>query len=200
MCESCLLGKMTKSPFKSTCERGEGLLDLIHTNVYGPFRSTTKDGNRFYVTFTDDYSRYRYIYLIKQKSETFEKFKEFKNEVENQLGRKIKMLRSDRGGEYLSLEFDDYLKECGIVSQLMPLRTPQLNGVAERRNRTLLDMIRSMMSRASLPISFWGYALETATHILNRVPTKRLPKHLTRCGQGKLSRWHISRVGVARLS
>ncbi|KAI3689133.1 hypothetical protein L2E82_47082 [Cichorium intybus] len=156
--------------------RGEGLLDIIHTDVCGPFRSTTKDGTRFYVTFTDDFSRYGYIYLIKQKSDTFEKFKEFKNEVENQLGRKIKMLRSDRGGEYLSIEFLDYLKECGIVSQLTPPRTPQLNGVAERRNRTLLDMVRSMMSQASLPIHFWGYALETAAHILNLVPTKKVAK------------------------
>ncbi|KAI3723576.1 hypothetical protein L2E82_35254 [Cichorium intybus] len=176
VCESCLLGKMTKSPFKGSFERGKGLLDIIHTDVCGPFRSTTKDGTRFYVTFTDDFSRYSYIYLIKHKSDTFEKFKEFKNEVENQLGRKIKMLRSDRGGEYLSIEFLDYLKEYGIVSQLTPPRTPQLNGVAERRNRTLLDMVRSMMSRASLPIYFWGYALETAAHILNLVPTKKVAK------------------------
>ena len=96
VCESCLLGKIIKSPFTGTCERGEGLLDLIHTDVCGPFRSTTKDGNRFYVTFTNDYSRYGYIYLIKHKSETFDKFKEFKHEVKNQLGRKIKILRSDR--------------------------------------------------------------------------------------------------------
>ena len=86
------------------------------------------------------------------------------------------MLRSDHGGEYLSTEFLDYLEECGIVSQLTPPRTPQLNGVAERHNRTLLDMVRSMMSRASLPISFWGYALETAAHILNLVPTKKVAK------------------------
>ncbi|KAI3739156.1 hypothetical protein L2E82_29553 [Cichorium intybus] len=176
VCESCLLGKMTKSPFKGSFERGEGLLDIIHTDVCGPFRTTTRDGTRFYVTFTDDFSRYGYVYLIKNKSDTFEKFKEFKNEAENQLGRKIKMLRSDRGGEYLSIEFLDYLKECGIVSQLSPPRTPQLNGVAERRNRTLLDMVRSMMSRASLPIHFWGYALETAAHILNLVPTKKVAK------------------------
>ena len=91
---------MTKSPFTGSCARGEGLLDLIHTDVCGPFRSATRDANHFYVTFTDDYSRYGYIYLIKHNSETFEKFKEFKQEVENQLGRKIKMLRSDRGGEY----------------------------------------------------------------------------------------------------
>ena len=96
-CESCLLGRMTKSPFTGSCERGEGLLDLIHTDVCGPFRSPTRDANRFCVTFTDDYNRYEYLYLIKQKSETIEKFKAFKQEVENQLGRKIKMLRSDRG-------------------------------------------------------------------------------------------------------
>ncbi|KAI3511597.1 hypothetical protein L1887_18752 [Cichorium endivia] len=102
----------------------------------------------------EDYSRYGYIYLIKHKSETFEKFIEFKHEVENQLGRKIKMLRSDRGREYLSIEFHNYLKECGIVSQLTPPRTPQLNGVAERH----------------------GYALETAAHILNLIPTKKVAK------------------------
>ncbi|KAI3699760.1 hypothetical protein L2E82_44271 [Cichorium intybus] len=124
VCESCLFGKMTKSPFKGTFERGEGLLDIIHTDVCGPFRTTTKDDTRFYVTFTDDFSRYGYIYLIKNKSDTFEKFKEFKNKAENQLGRKIKIIRSDRGGEYLSIEFLDYLKECGIVSQLSPPRTP----------------------------------------------------------------------------
>ncbi|GKA60188.1 retrotransposon protein, putative, ty1-copia subclass [Tanacetum coccineum] len=90
VCESCLLGKMTKSPFIGSCERGEGLLDLVHTNVCGPFRSATKDRKRYYVMFTDDFSRYAYVYLIKHKSGTFEVFKRYQNEVENQLGRKIK--------------------------------------------------------------------------------------------------------------
>ena len=80
------------------------------------------------------------------KSESFEKFKEFHNEVQNQLGKTIKALRSDRGGEYLSQDFVDYLKNCGIVSQRTPPGTTQLNGISERRNRTLLDMVRSMMS------------------------------------------------------
>ena len=79
---------------------------------------------------------------MKHKSETFERFKEFQNEVENQRDRKIKFLRSDRGGEYLSYEFGLHLKECRIVSQLTPPGTPQRNGVSERRNRTLLDMVR----------------------------------------------------------
>ncbi|GKE47398.1 retrotransposon protein, putative, ty1-copia subclass, partial [Tanacetum coccineum] len=150
--------------------------DVLHTDVCGPFQSATKDGKHYYITFTDDFSRYGYVYLIKHKSDTFEVFKRYQNEVENQLGRKIKVLQSDRGGEYLSIEFFDHLKNRGIVSQLTPPRTPQLNSVAERRNRTLLDMVRSMMCRETLPISFWGYALETAAHILNLVPTKKVSK------------------------
>src|SRR3954464_4797583 len=98
---------------------------------------------------------------MKHKSETFEKFKEFQSEVENHCNRKIKFLRYDRGGEYLSYEFRTHMKEYGIVSQVTPARTPQRNGVSERRNRTLLDMVQSMISRTDLPLSFWGYALET---------------------------------------
>ncbi|GJY11823.1 retrotransposon protein, putative, ty1-copia subclass [Tanacetum coccineum] len=121
-------------------------------------------------------SRYGYVYLLKHKHEVFETFKVFKNEVENQLGKTIKALRSDRGGEYISQEFKDYLKACGIFQQLTPLYTPQHNRVFERKNRTLLDMVRSMMNLTTMPLSFWGYALETATRILNMVPTKKVDK------------------------
>ena len=113
---------------------------------------------------------------MKNKSESFDKFKEFKNEVENQLDKRIKSLRTDRGGEYLSNEFDAYLKECGIIPQLTPPGTPQWNGVSERRNRTLLDMVRSMMCQTDLPLYFWGHALLTATHTLNVVPSKSVEK------------------------
>ncbi|GKD72507.1 retrotransposon protein, putative, ty1-copia subclass [Tanacetum coccineum] len=123
-------------------------LNVIILYVCGPFRSAIKDGKRYYVTFTDDFSRHGYVYLIKHKSDTFEVFKRYQNEVENQLGN----------------------------SQLTPPRTPQLNGVAKRRNKTLLDIVRSMMSRATLLISFWGYALEIAVNILNLVPTKKVSK------------------------
>ncbi|KAK4380816.1 hypothetical protein Sango_3028700 [Sesamum angolense] len=106
------------------------------------------------ITFIDDHSQYGYIYLMRYKSEAFVRFKEFRLEVENQTSCKIKILRSDRGGQYLSSEFIDYLKKNGIVTQWTPLGMPQLNGVDERRNRTLLDMIRSMMSLTELPLSF----------------------------------------------
>ena len=111
---------------------------------------------------------------MKHKSETFEKFKEFQSEVENHCNKKIKFLRSDRGGEYLSYEFGLHIKQCGIVSQLTPPGTPQRYGVSERRNRTLLDMVRSMMSLIGLPLSFWGYALEIVAFTLNRTPSKSI--------------------------
>ncbi|KAJ9561275.1 hypothetical protein OSB04_006435 [Centaurea solstitialis] len=132
---------MTKQPFNNDNERANELLGIIHTDVCGPFSHEARGGYRYFITFTDDFSRYGYVYLIRHKSEAFERFKEFQNEVQNQLDRKIKFLRSDQGGEYLSQEFDNHLMECGIVSQLTPPYTPKMNGVSERRNRTLLDMI-----------------------------------------------------------
>jgi transposase InsO family protein len=169
-CEACLLGKMTKTPFIGFPERASDLLELIHTDVCGQMSTTARGGFQYFITFIDDLSRYSYIYLMNHKSKTFEKFKEFQNEVENQHGKKIKALRSDRGGEYLSHEFNNHLKSCGIIPQLTPPRRPQ------RCNRTLLDMVRSMMSQSDLPLSFWGYALETAPFTLNRVPSKSVVK------------------------
>nr|GEZ72554.1 zinc finger, CCHC-type [Tanacetum cinerariifolium] len=110
----------------------------------------------------------------------------FKNEVENQLGKTIKALRSDHSGEYISKDFKDYLKACGIVQQLTPPYTPQHNGVSERRNRTLLNMVRSMMSLTTLPLSFWDYALETAARILNMDPTKKVDKTPYELWHGKV--------------
>ena len=138
----------------------------------GPFNIQARGGYEYFVTFTDDHSCFGHVYLMRHKSETFDKFKEYKALVEKQLGKVIKTLRSDRGGEYLSGEFEDFLKEEGIVSQLTTLSTPQQNGVAERRNRTLLDMVRSMLNHCDLCTHFWGEALATAVYIHNRVLCK----------------------------
>ena len=141
-----------------------------------PFYVHARGGYEYFITFTDDYSRYGYVYLMKKKSEALDKFNEFKAKSEKQLGRHIKSLHSNRGGEYMSIEFVSFLKEHGILSQFSAPRTPQQNGVAERRNQTLLDIIRSMTSLSTLPLSFWGYALETTTYILNMVPSKSVLK------------------------
>ena len=130
---------MTKTRFARSCERAPDLLALIHNDVCGAMSTTTRGGYEYFITFTDDLSRYGYVYLMKHKSEAFEKFKEFENEVQNQLGKKIKFLRSDRGGECMSHEFDDHLKSCGIVPQLTPPGTLQRNGVSERSQRWALQ-------------------------------------------------------------
>ncbi|GKA08719.1 retrotransposon protein, putative, ty1-copia subclass [Tanacetum coccineum] len=158
-CVSCLSGKMRRKPFPHRTERANDLLGLIHTDVRGPLRHVFRQGASYFITITDDYSRYGYVYLLKHKHEVFETFKVFKNEVENQLEKTIKALRSDQGGEYISQEYKDYLKACGIIQQLTPPYILQHNDVFERRNRTLLDMVRSMMNLITLPLSFWDYAL-----------------------------------------
>ena len=104
-------------------ERATDLLEITHTDVCGPMNVEARGEYRYFLTFTDDLSRYGYIYLMKHKSETFEKFKEFQSEVVNHRNKK-KNLQSNRGGEYLSYEFGLHLKQCVIVSQLTPPGTP----------------------------------------------------------------------------
>ncbi|KAL0292537.1 UNVERIFIED_CONTAM: Retrovirus-related Pol polyprotein from transposon RE1 [Sesamum radiatum] len=131
---------------------------------------------------------------MRYKSEAFGRFKEYRLEVENQTNCKIKALRSNRGGEQLSGEFIDYLKENGILSQWTPPGTPQPNGVAERRNRTFLDMVRSMMSFTKLPPSFWGYAHETAAKLLNMAPSKSVSQTPYEIWHGKPASYKYLRV------
>ncbi|GJV43589.1 retrotransposon protein, putative, ty1-copia subclass [Tanacetum coccineum] len=116
----CLSGKMAQKPYSHKVERAKDLLGLIHTDVYGPFRIVSRQGASYFITFTDDFSRYGYVYLLKHKHEVFETFKVFQKEVENQLRKTIKSLRSDCRGEYMSQEFLDNLKEHGIIAHHTP--------------------------------------------------------------------------------
>ena len=122
-CESCISGKMTRKPFEKL-ERAKDLLELIHSDICGPLNVKTHRGMKYFITFTDDYSRYGYIYLLKNRSDALQKFIEFKAEVENQLGRKIKTLRTDRGGEYMAEIFESFCKENGIIHQLTSFYIP----------------------------------------------------------------------------
>jgi hypothetical protein len=156
ICESCIKGKLTNKSFSKHWKSIE-LLEIIHSDICGPFRTKTHRGMEYFITFTDDYSRYGHIYLIKHKSKAIEKFKEYKLEVEKQLGRSIKNLNNDRGGEYEAMKF--FCKENGIRHLFTMPYKPQQNGIAERRNRTLMEMTRSMMDYTDLPVHFWGEAL-----------------------------------------
>lgn len=118
-----------------------------------------------YATFIDDFSRYTWVYLLKTKDEVFDIFFKFKSAMENQLNTKIKCLRSDNGGEYTSTKFKDYCHAHGIKRELSSPRTPQQNGVAERKSRTLCECAKTMRLHANLPKSFWGEALICANYL-----------------------------------
>ena len=121
VCESCLEGKMTKRPFSAKGSRATEPLQLVHMDVSSPLNVQERGGYEYFVTFIDNYSRYGYLNLMQRKSETFR----FQAEAEKQLGKSLKALRSNRGGEYLDFEFDDHLREHGIQSQLTTPETPQ---------------------------------------------------------------------------
>ena len=149
-------------------------MELIHSDVFGPVKQTSISGMRYMVTFIDDYSRYVWVFFMKEKSETFSKFQEFKTTVEGELGMKIHCLRSKTGGEYTSDKFDRYMHECGIRHQFTCANTPQQNGVAEKKNRHLGEICRSMLHAKNVPGRFWAEAMRTASHVINKLPLPRL--------------------------
>ncbi|GJX03123.1 zinc finger, CCHC-type containing protein [Tanacetum coccineum] len=122
----------------------------------------------------DDCTRYMWIYFLKSKDEAFATFKEFKLKVENEVGKKLKSFRTDRGGEFTSREFTRYCKENGILRQLTAPYSPQQNGIVERRNRSVMSTTRSMLKAMHMPQNFWAEAIRHAVYVLNRVPTKAL--------------------------
>ncbi|KAL4383566.1 hypothetical protein GQ457_15G010160 [Hibiscus cannabinus] len=181
-CVDCIKGKQTNKS-KKGAKRSSTILEIIHSDICYPDMDV--QGQKYFITFIDDYSRYMYLYMLHHKSEASKAFKVFKAEVEKQCGKQIKIVRTDRGGEYYGRYTEDgqvpgpfakFLQDNGIVGQYTMPGSPDQNGVAERRNRTLMDMVRSMLSGSKLPKSLWVEALKTAVYILNRVPTKAVPK------------------------
>jgi len=158
---------------------------LIYTDICGPFNAPSFGGKKYFITFIDDFSRYCYLYLLHEKSQSVDVFETFINEVERKLDRKVKVVRSDRGGEYYEKfnesgqckgPFAKLLESQGIYAQYTMPGTPQQNGIAERRNRTLMEMVRIMINYSNVPLSLWMYALKSAAYLLNRIPTKAVPK------------------------
>lgn len=171
-CISCVIGKQTKQPFKkSIATRAEEVLGLVHSDVCGPMKVPSVSNNLYFLTFIDDLTRKTFVYLLKHKSEVFDKFMEFKAFAENQTGKKIRILRSDNGNEYVNKRMDDYLKQNGIQHQLTVEYTPEQNGVAERANRTICEKARTMLQESGLPRRFWGEAVHHAVFLKNRSPT-----------------------------
>lgn len=173
-CVSCLHGKQTRKPFTNKGTRAKEILELLHSDLCGPMEVNSFSGAKYFYTFIDDYTRKTFIYFLKTKDLAKEVFKDFKALVENQTGKRIKILRSDGGGEYINKDYDDYLKKCGIRHQSTNPHTPQQNGVAERMNRTVEERVRCMISDAGLTKGYWAEAAATAVYVINRSPTSAL--------------------------
>ena len=154
VCEGCQYGKAHQLPYEESKFKAKEPLELVHSDVFGPIKQPSIGGMRYMVTFIDDFSRYVWVFFMKEKSDTFSKFKEFKESAEGEVGKKIGCLRTDNGGEYSSSEFSQYLRECQIRHQYTCANTPQQNGVAERKNRHLAEVGRSMLHAKNVPGRF----------------------------------------------
>ncbi|KAL0405347.1 UNVERIFIED_CONTAM: Retrovirus-related Pol polyprotein from transposon RE2 [Sesamum latifolium] len=162
VCAGCQYGKAHQLPYEKSNFRAKEPLELIHSDVFGPVRQASIGGMKYMVTFIYDFSRYVWVYFMKNKSETLTKFKEFKKSVETEIGRGVWCLRTNNGGEYTSDEFLDFIREAKIRQQFTCPNTPQQNAVSERKNRHLAKICRSMLHAKNVPGQFWVEANETA--------------------------------------
>ena len=176
-CESCQLGKHVRSSFPQTAQRCNSAFSTIHFDIWGPSR-VTSFGFRYFVTFIDEFSRCTWVYLMKDRSELLPIFKSFCNEIENQFGKTIKIFRSDNAKEYFSHDLSSFLSSKGILHQSTCPHTPQQNGIAERKNRHLLETARSLMLNSNVPTHHWGDAVLTACFLINRMPSSSLENQI----------------------
>lgn len=167
-CVACCRGKQARKPFKRSSSKTKQLLELVHGDLAGKMETASIGGSRYALVLVDDFSRRTFTYLLKYKSETLERFCEFKALVENETGNKIKRFRSDNGTEFCSNWFKRLFKKHGIQHQKTVPYTPQQNGKVERTIRTIVERARCMLQDANLPKHFWGEAVNTATYIKNR--------------------------------
>ena len=179
-CQPCTEGKAHVLPYPQVSNtRSNGILDMIHSDVFGPVTNLSYGHSKYFVTFIDDYSRFVWVRFIQNKSEVYDKFIELITMLENVTGQKLKVFRSDRGGEFMSKSFENFLKSRGILHQLATADAHAQNGVAERMNRTLLEQSRAMLCDSGVPKSFWGEAVATAVYVRNRSPSTSIPSNTT---------------------
>ena len=176
--ETCLATKATRSPFpKNAANRAKRPGELIHSDIWGPVSIPSVQGNRYFASFIDDYSRYTTVYLLKNKSDYYHFFLQYCNMVRNKFNRDITIIHSDNGGEYRSNKIKDYCIQYGIQQRFTVPNNPEMNGIAERMNRTLIEMVRAMLKDSGLEKHFWGEALNYATYVRNHCLTSAL-KHI----------------------
>lgn len=167
-CTVCCEGKQARLSFQQSSSKTEDMLEIIHADVGGPMENQSIGGSKYYVLFVDDYSKMAFVYFMKAKNEVFKYFQEFQCMVEKQKDKKVKVLRTDNGGEFCSREFGSYLCKQGIVHQRTNAYTPEQNGLCERMNRSIVEKARCLIFDAGLEKKFWAEAVNTSVYLRNR--------------------------------
>nr|GFB29652.1 retrovirus-related Pol polyprotein from transposon TNT 1-94 [Tanacetum cinerariifolium] len=183
LCSSCKLGKAKRKSFHSKLTPSSKMrLHLLHMDLCGPMRVASMNGKRYVLVIVDDYSRYTWTHFLRSKDETPEVFIEFLRLVQRGLQAQVRVVRTDKGTEFLNQTLHAYFAAEGIQHQTSVARTPEQNGVVERRNRTLVEAARTMLSAAKVPLFFWAEAIATTCFTQNRslvIPShEKTPYHI----------------------
>jgi hypothetical protein len=171
-CDVCQRAKQTRDSFPLSNNKASNSFELIHCDLWGPYKTASSCGAYYFLTIVDDFSRAVWIYLLHDKKEVARVLLNFITLVERQYEKKIKIIRSDNGTEFTCLKTQFF--EHGIVFQTSCVGTPQQNGRVERKHRHILNVARALRFQGNLPISFWGECVLTAGYLINRTPTPLL--------------------------
>lgn len=174
-CEACIYGKHHRSSFQQSSERAKMCGGVVHSDVCGPMQVASFGGARYFVLFKDDYSNYRTVFFMKNKSEVIDHLKTFVQSMKKDTGNDLYILRTDNGLEYINKDVETYLKGLGIRHQRSVPYTPEHNGRAERDMRTIVEAARTMVHSKNLDLKFWAEAVNTAVYVLNRSGTSPTP-------------------------
>jgi transposase InsO family protein len=175
-CEHCAFGKHKWVKFNTVVHTTKGILDYVHTDLWGSSRKHSLGGCRYMLTIIDDYFRRVFPYFLKHKSDAFDAFKAWKVMIEKQTKKKVKILNTDNGMKFCSNELKLFCKKEGIVRHHIIPHTPQRNGVVERMNKTIISKACCMMSNTSMGRQFWAEAVFTACYLINRSPSIAIEK------------------------
>uniref|UniRef100_A0ACD5U8P7 Uncharacterized protein n=1 Tax=Avena sativa TaxID=4498 RepID=A0ACD5U8P7_AVESA len=191
LCEACIAGKHRRASFPAVAKyRAAEPLELVHADLCGPITPATIGGKRYFLLMVDNHSRYMWLTLLKTKGEAAAAIRRFQAEAQKESKRPLRVLRTDRGGEFTATEFADWCSAHDITRHLTAPYSPQQNGVVERRNQTIVGATRCMLKAMNVPAEFWGEAATAAVFILNRSMTKSLE------GKTPYAGWHGSKPAV----
>lgn len=178
-CKICIENKMHNLPFEDNRKRGKQILEIIHTDLNGPHSIIGLNGEKYFLTFIDDYSKVVKVFVIKSKNEVFNCFMDYVNTTENMTGKKIKILRCDNGTEYLNKDVYRFAREKGIFIEPCPPYVHELNGTAENYNRNIMNMSRCLLAEANLEKRYWPEIVKTAAYLKNRIISNSVEKNKT---------------------